>query len=103
MNLVTYYYEFDEYEYYSLIAVTVDKDNLQEKTATKKACEIYVNDVVGIDFKELLDKRISPNLRTKEYAFMKFAYGCKGYLIEKVISYFEETSNGILLVDGSLL
>lgn len=98
-----HYYEFSDNEYYALVAVTTDKNDLKAKPH-KQATEIYVEVVAGESVEEVLEEA-EPNLRTKEYAFMKFVCGTHedGYTVKQVIKDFEETKHGILLVDGSLL
>lgn len=98
-----HYYEFSENEYYALVAVTTDENDLQAKPH-KQAAEIYVQVIAGESVQEVLEEA-EPNQRTKEYAFMKFVCGHheEGYTVKQVIKDFEETKHGVLLVDGSLL
>lgn len=100
---ITHYFEFNEHEYYALIAVTTDTNDLKAKPH-KQAAEIYVEIVAGESVAEILDEA-TPNLRTQEYAFMKFVYGTheQGYTVDQVIKEFKETKHGILLIDGSLI
>ncbi|NHC19569.1 hypothetical protein G6554_14955 [Bacillus sp. MM2020_4] len=98
-----FYYEFNENEYYGLIAVSVEEDDLKTNPY-KKATEFYVEYIGGETVEEVLDEA-HPNLRTKEYAFMKFMYA-PNHLDDNVkilIEQFEETTNGVLLIDGSLI
>jgi hypothetical protein len=98
-----HYYEFSENEYYALVAVTTDENDLHAKPH-KQAAEIYVAYVSGESVEEVLEEA-EPNLRTKEYAFMKFIYGTTEgiYTVKEAIKDFEETKHGILLIDSSLV
>lgn len=98
-----FYYEFDENEYYALIAVAVDENDLITKPY-KKATEIYVEEVAGESVEQVLEEAV-PNDRTKEYAFMKFMYApnLPEKTVKELINDFESTQNGVLLVDGSLI
>lgn len=98
-----HYFEFREHDYYALIAVEVDKDDLKTKPF-KKATEIYIEVVAGESVEEVLDEA-DPILVTKEYAFMKYM-NCPAFEDETVKTAkreFEETKNGLLLIDGSLI
>lgn len=98
-----FYYEFNENEYYGLVAVNVDKSELKTKPHVK-ATELYLEGIGGESVEEILDDAI-PNQRTKEYAFMKFAYApnTPNQTVEELIKEFESIENGVLLVDGSLI
>ena len=98
-----FYYEFDENEYYGLVAVSVEENDLYT-TPYKKATDIYVKAIGGISVKDVLEEA-TPNDRTKEYSFMKFMYAPNHQQdsINKLIQQFEETTDGVLLVDGSLI
>lgn len=98
-----FYYEFDENEYYALIAVNVDENDLYTKPY-KKATEIYVETVGGESVEQVLDEA-HPNERTKEYAFKKFMYApdLDNKSVTGAIKEFEEMKNGVLLIDGSLI
>lgn len=98
-----FYYDFDENEYYALIAVTIESHDLKT-TPYEKATEIYANIVAGGTVEQVLEEG-SPTLRTKEYAFMKFlkAPDFKNETVGKVIKEFEEMKNGVLLIDSSLI
>lgn len=99
----TFYYEFDEHEYYGLVAVSVEANDF-EMASYKKAIQHYV-DVIGGDSVEAVEEEAMPNLRTKEYAFMRFMYAPNtlDLPVHKMIEEFEETTDGVLLIDGSLL
>lgn len=98
-----FYYEFNENEYYGLITVSVDKDDLYTKPY-KKAAEIYAQQIGGESAESVLSEAM-PNERTKEFAFMKFAYAhdTLPYTVDKIIKGFEITENSTLLIDGSLI
>jgi hypothetical protein len=98
-----FYYEFNENEYYGLIAVSVDEHDLKT-TPYKKAAEIYVKNIGGESVEELLEEAL-PNLRTLEYALATFlrAPNVGEYTAEELIKEFENTKNGVLLVDSALM
>lgn len=98
-----HYFEFSEHDYYALIAVEVDKNDLKTNPY-KKATEIYVEVVAGTSVEEVLDEA-QPILVTKEYAFMKYM-NCPAFedeTIKTARQEFEETKSGLLLIDGSLI
>jgi hypothetical protein len=98
-----FYYEFNENEYYTLIAVSIDENDLYTR-AFKKAIEIYIENVSGSNIDEVLEEG-SPNERTKEYAFMKFMYAPNNQksTVKELIQEFESVENGVLLIDGALI
>jgi hypothetical protein len=99
-----FYYEFDENEYYGLVVVTVDDENDLYTKPYRKAAEIYVQTIGGESVDELLEEAL-PNLRSLEYALGKFikAPNNEDCTAKDLIKEFEETKNGVLLVDGSLI
>lgn len=98
-----FYYEFDENEYYGLVAVSVEENDFKT-TPYKKATKMYVEVIAGGSVNEVLDEA-EPNERTKEYAFMKFmnAPNTMDETVRDLIQEFEDTTDGVLLVDGSLI
>ncbi|PAD70865.1 hypothetical protein CHH83_01305 [Bacillus sp. 7586-K] len=98
-----HYFEFSENEYYGLVAVYVDKNDLKTKPY-KKATEIYVRNIGGESVEVVLEEA-SPIHVTKEYAFMKFMYAPNTLEVSTgdLIKEFENTKDGVLLVDGSLI
>ena len=98
-----FYYEFNENEYYGLVAVNVEENDLKT-VPYKKATKMYVEVIAGDSVDEILDEA-EPNLRTKEYAFMKFmnAPNTLNQTVRDLIQEFESTTDGVLLIDGSLL
>lgn len=98
-----HYFEFDEHGYYALVVVTVESDDLYTKPY-KKAAELYVEVVAGESVDEILDEA-QPNLRTKEYAFMKFmrAHDNEDMSVKELLTQFDGSRNEVLLVDSSLL
>jgi hypothetical protein len=98
-----FYYEFNENEYYGLVAVSV-QDNDLKTVPYKKATEVYVKTIAGDNVEEILDEA-EPNERTKEYTFMKFmkAPNHQNESVESLIRQFEETKDGALLIDSSLI
>jgi hypothetical protein len=99
-----FYYEFNENEYYGLVAVTVDENDLKTKPY-RKAAEIYIQTIGGGESVDELLEEALPNERPLEYALAKFikAPNNDDYVVKDLIKEFEETKNGVLLVDGSLL
>lgn len=98
-----HYFEFRENEYYALITVEVDTNDLKIQPY-KKATEIYVEVVGGYSVEEVLDEA-QPILITKELAFRKYM-NCPSFedeTVKKAIQDFEEMKNGVLLIDGSLI
>jgi hypothetical protein len=98
-----FYYEFNENEYYGLVAVTVDENDLKTKPY-RKAAEIYVKNIGGESVEELLEEAL-PSETTVEYALTAYirGNGNDDYTVKELIKEFEETKNGVLLVDGSLI
>lgn len=92
-----YYIEFDEHEYYALIAVETQEDN-----PIHKAVEIYVEQIAGNSVEEVLDEGV-PGIVSKSYAFHEFAsvYD-KSKSVGEMWLQFERVRNDILLIDGSL-
>lgn len=98
-----HYYEYNYHDYYALIVVTVDVNDLYTKPY-KKATEIYVEIVGGTTVEEVLDKT-HPDLITKERAFYKVLHDVtiQDKQVQTVIDEFARLDNGVLLVDASLL
>lgn len=98
-----FYYEFSDNEYYGLVAVSTDEYDLKTQPYIK-ATEIYLKGIGGDSVNQILDEG-TPYQRTKEYAFMKFAYAPNtlNHTAEELIKEFENIKDGVLLVDGSLI
>lgn len=98
-----FYYEFNEHDYYGLIAVSVEESDLKINPY-KKATEIYVEYISGESVEEVLEEG-TPNERTKEYAFMKFMHAPNHQddNVKVLIEQFESTTDGVLLIDGALI
>lgn len=60
------------------------------------------NDLKTTPYKK---EEAEPNLRAKEFAFMKFmnALNTLDYTVRDLLQEFESTTNGFLLADSSLL
>lgn len=101
-----YYFEFSDNEYYALVAVEVDEEEIlhEDVRPFKKATEFYVEIVAGDSVEQVLEEA-HPYQRTKEYAFMKYTYALKNekLTVSELVDEFEDMSNGVLLIDGSLV
>ncbi|WGT37772.1 hypothetical protein QH639_18300 [Lysinibacillus sp. 1 U-2021] len=88
------YYEFNKHEYYALI---------KAKTA-QKSMEIYVENVAGESVEQIKNEG-TPDLLNKYDAFVKYGLAPKEVdeNFEETVKYFEEETEGLLLIDGSLL
>ena len=104
------YYEFDNHEYYGLVAVRTDLSKLGpiQKVITKsgeyRAAEIYAEVISGESVDEVL-KQGYPTQVPKSYALLKFllAPDYANRTIVEVIKEFNQVENGVLLVDGDLI
>lgn len=99
-----YYFEFNNHDYYALIAVNVSEE---ESTwdLVKKTTEIYTKYVSGESVEEVLEKGF-PTQIAKHAAFYKFAKGTS-YLepketIKNTFDEFMKLENDVLVVDGAL-
>lgn len=97
-----HYFEFDDHEYYGLIAVNMEEEDRNEPH--EKAIEIYVSEIAGVCFYSVSEEG-KPEQITKEQAFMKFMYAPnhEDNDVKTLIKQFEEMENGVLLIDGSLI
>lgn len=88
------YYEFNKHEYYALI---------KAKTA-QKAMEIYVDQVAGDSVEQVKAEGMFDFLN-KYDAFVKYGLAPKEVEenFEETVKYFEDETEGLLLIDGSLL
>lgn len=98
-----FYYEFDEHEYYALIAVNVNSDDLKTKPH-KQAAKIYFEQVGGESADDILEEA-TPNERTKDQAAAKFFWASQyeKKTPEDLVNEFESIQNGVLLIDAALL
>lgn len=80
------------------------EENDLKTTPYKKATEMYIEVIVAESVDEILNEA-EPNLRTKEYAFMKFmnAPNTQDHTDRDLLQEFESTTNGFLQADSSLL
>lgn len=98
-----FYVEFSDNEYYALVAVTREDNDLYFRPHVA-ATKLYVSVVGGESVEEVIEEAY-PHIRTKEYAFEKFirANGHDDLTIVDAIKQFDETKHGVLLIDGSLV
>lgn len=98
-----FYVEFSDNEYYALIAVTREDNDLYFRPHIE-ATKLYVSVVDGESVEQVVEEAY-PHIRTKEYAFEKFirANGHDDLTIIDAIKQFDETDHGVLLIDRSLL
>lgn len=97
-----HYFEFDEHEYYALIAVEHTGDLMF--SPTKAAMDLYEESIFSGEEPEYEDGLTEPNLRTKEYAFMKFILAAEPDVpVGALVDEFEKATTEILLLDGSLI
>lgn len=97
---MTRYFEFNNHEYYALVAVSVEEDVIE------KAAEIYlayIEYTSNID--DVLEEGI-PEEITKEEAFWKMAH-CSGYLysltVEQFVEQFDTLQNVAIILDSALM
>lgn len=88
------YYEFNKHEYYALI---------KAKTA-QKSMEIYVENVAG-DSVEQIRSEGTPDILNKYDAFVTYGLAPKDVNenFEESVNYFEDETESLLLIDGSLI
>lgn len=88
------YYEFNKHDYYALI---------KAETA-QKSMELYVEYVAG-DSVEQIKTEGTPDLLNKYDAFVKYGLAPKevNENFEEAVKYFEDDTEGLLLIDGSLI
>ncbi|MED4787533.1 hypothetical protein P9429_11625 [Bacillus atrophaeus] len=98
-----HYYEFKENEYYALVVVSVEDNDLYTKPHVK-AAELYFECVGGEIVAGILEEA-EPILITEELAFLRLAQdkGVYDMDVGELLDEFREATNGVLLVDGSLL
>ncbi|KXZ22425.1 hypothetical protein P4T89_12540 [Bacillus nakamurai] len=98
-----FYYEFRENEYYALVVVSVEDNDLYTKSHVK-AAELYLECVGGESVAGILEEA-HPILITEELAFLRVAQDksahdiCVGDLLKQ----FQASTDVVLLIDGSLL
>ena len=100
LDLQTRYFEFNQHEYYALIAV---KDE-PVKDALEKAYEQYV-EYVGGDNVEMIKEEGEPDEITRNEAMLKYfqGKGCEDETVRKLTEQFERVNEAPLLIDGGLL
>ncbi|MGG0052955.1 hypothetical protein [Bacillus atrophaeus] len=98
-----HYYEFRENEYYALVVVSVEDNDLYT-SPHKKAAELYLECVGGESIAGILDEA-QPILITEELAFLRVAQDKSVYdtCVGELLMEFREATDVVLLVDGSLL
>ncbi|MCY8513716.1 hypothetical protein [Bacillus atrophaeus] len=98
-----HYYEFRENEYYALVVVNVEDNDLYTKPHVR-AAELYLEYIGGENVAGILEEA-EPILITEELAFLRLAQdkGVYDMGVGELLDEFREATNGVLLVDGSLL
>ncbi|MBM7029844.1 hypothetical protein [Bacillus velezensis] len=98
-----HYYEFRENEYYALVVVSVEDNDLYTKPYVK-ATELYLECVGGESVAGILEEAL-PILITEELAFLRVAQdkGVYDICVGDLLKDFREATDVVLLIDGSLL
>ncbi|MED1125430.1 hypothetical protein [Bacillus atrophaeus] len=98
-----HYYEFRENEYYALVVVSVEENDLFTKPHIK-AAELYFGCVGDESVTGILEEA-QPILITEELAFLRVAQdkGVYDTSVGELLMEFREATDVVLLVDGSLL
>ncbi|AKF30940.1 MULTISPECIES: hypothetical protein [Bacillus amyloliquefaciens group] len=98
-----HYYEFRENEYYALVVVNVEDNDLYTKPHVK-AAELYFECVGGESVMEILEEA-QPILITEELAFLRVAQDTSVHdtSVGELLKEFQEATDVVLLIDGSLL
>ncbi|MBL4957357.1 hypothetical protein I5F15_11020 [Bacillus velezensis] len=98
-----HYYEFRENEYYALVVVSVEDNDLYTKPHVK-AAELYFEYVGGESVMGILEEA-QPILVTEELAFLRVAQDKGAYdtSVGELLKEFREATDVVLLIDGSLL
>ncbi|MCR9040824.1 hypothetical protein QRX25_14820 [Bacillus sp. L381] len=97
-----HYYEFRENEYYALVVVSVEDNDLYTKPYVK-ATELYLECVGGESVTGILEEAL-PILITEELAFLRVAQDKGVYDISagELLKEFRELNDVVLLIDGAL-
>lgn len=104
------YFEFNDHEYYGLVAVRADFTKLNRtqravvSTGQQKAIKTYLNTVGGESFEEI-EREGYPTSISKSEALLKFllATDTIDRSVRELVEEFEGIENGALLVDSSLI
>ncbi|WP_407632940.1 hypothetical protein [Bacillus velezensis] len=100
-----HYYEFRENEYYALVVVSVEDNDLYTKPHVK-AAELYL-ECVGVEVESVVEtlEEADPNLITEELAFLRVAQDTSVHdtSVGELLKEFQEATDVVLLIDGSLL
>ena len=104
------YFEFNNHDYYGLIAVRTDLSELNKvqraiaKSGEYKAAKLYSETIAGENVEEVLEQGY-PTQISKSEALLKYllAPDLCHKTVRELVKEFEEVENGVLLVDGSLV
>lgn len=91
------YFEFNRHEYYALVVVDSNHDEIQEAT------KVYIEEVAGESIDEVLEEGM-PDEVSKKHAFWVLANseGAKSRLVGQVLELFKIDTNTCIVVDGNL-
>ena len=101
------YFEFNNSEYYGLVAVRKgyipNTDFISTNPIYQKAIEIYTETVIGDDDEAEIESY--PKEISKSEALLKYllADDNKHEVVSELISVFEHIENGLILIDGNLI
>lgn len=105
------YFEFNNSEYYGLVAVRKDYSpennpwKLSGKDSWQRAIQTYIETICGDDEEAIASIESYPKEISKSEALLKWLLSSehKSYAVADAIAKFEEIENGLVLVDGNLI